>query len=80
MAFQHSGAASAFGGWIDDSVSRWREGSTKSAVANLAANLGVALALLLVFLHLEVLQAVTTLDANKNGITELHELAAYYGM
>ena len=100
------GAATAFGGWVDDSASRWREansnpnlgfnlnpnpnphphlspltrreGNAKSAAANLGANLGVALLLLLAFTHVEALQGLTTLDANKNGVTELSELVAYY--
>ena len=55
-----------------------REGNAKSAAANLGANLGVALLLLLAFTHVEALQALTTLDANKNGVTELSELVAYY--
>ena len=34
--------------------------------------------LLLAFTHVEALQGLTTLDANKNGVTELSELVAYY--
>ena len=76
--FHHPGAATAFGGWVDESVSRWREGSANSAAANLGANLGVALTLLLAFAHLEALQRTAMLDADKDGVTELGELAQFY--
>ena len=72
------GAATAFGGWMDDSVGRWRDGSTTAAVANLLANLAVASALLgLVCVCNHLLLNKSAIDTNSNGVVEAHELTGY---
>jgi fluoride ion exporter CrcB/FEX len=73
------GAATDFGGWMNETSSRWREGKGKAAAANLAANLLVAVTLLCVFVHVDLLNArVSTIDTNGNKVTEVAELIAYY--
>lgn len=72
------GAATAFGGWIDDSTGRWRERGAAAAAANLAANLAVAAALIGLFRVANgLLEAKPLIDTNHNNVTEIAEVLAY---
>ena len=80
------GAASAFAGHSSDASQIFRDNgagltAAAKAIKNSLANLLVAALVFLVALELEALVAMaSSVDANRNGVVELVEVVAHYGL
>lgn len=75
------GAASAFAGHASDARYLYRTNGASTALKNSLVNL--ALSTVIFFLALEIermLSAVGTVDADSNGVVELYEVGAWYGV
>ena len=73
------GSASAFNGHASDTTELLRRG--RGALTNTAANLGLALGVFLIGIELErLLSRANDLDVSKDGLVDLFEVGAHYGL
>lgn len=75
------GAASAFAGTCGDSATLSRCASYSRALKNVTANLALAMLVCYIGFEVESLRSqFGALDFDKNGVLEVEELTAYYGL
>lgn len=75
------GSASAFNGHASDTTELLRSSGRRRALVNTAANLGLAMVVFLVALHLEhLIQLAPSIDVTADGRVDAYELLAHYGL